>query len=160
MGESRPYMRHITRIAFILIVCVALTNGKIRTFVASAAESPHAYFNALVARSDHWKSYSLRSQAQMVEYRHPPERPMMVTYDPANDRDLHRQDAAKVVIDPFNDETYAHLAAPASGGATELVLTATSASMTAAMTSGRAMKICSEIVTIVRQSGQQIVDSR
>src|SRR5688572_1264248 len=153
MGESRPYMRHITRIAFILIVCVALTNGRIRTFVASAAEGPHAYFNALVARSDHWKSYSLRSQAQMVEYRHTPTRPMMVTYDPANDHDLHRQDAAKVVINPFIDEAYAQLAAPVSAGATEFALTASTVSMTSTLANFRSMKIGSEIVTVGRKSG-------
>lgn len=59
----------------------------------------HAYFEALRAHPAHWRSYSLRDQAQLNKYSqkkpavYPP-----VTYDPANDTYHTPQDAAKVVI--------------------------------------------------------------
>src|SRR5688572_7668481 len=77
-------------------------DGRFLTGAAAAAGDPHEYFNALVKRSDHWKSYSLRSADQMVAYRHSGARPMYVTYDPSNDSYPKRQDAAKVTIPEFD----------------------------------------------------------
>ena len=72
--------------------------------------SPHAYFDALVARADHWKSYSLRSAAQLARpidggYADSNSNPLMVTFAPNEDDDPHAQDAAKVVIPPFNGQS-------------------------------------------------------
>lgn len=64
----------------------------------TAVTDPHAYFNALVARSDHWRSYSLRDQAELLLYKNARSLPPSVTYDPGNDTYSLRQDAAKVVI--------------------------------------------------------------
>lgn len=74
--------------------------------VPAQTSSPHAYFDALVARADHWKSYSLRSAAQLARpkdggYANSNSGPLAVTYDPGQDDDAHAQDAAKVVIPPF-----------------------------------------------------------
>jgi hypothetical protein len=82
--------------------------------VAAESPDPHAYFNTLIARSDHWKSFSLRPKAgeprespyyekqllpqELGGYAQTKERPVTITYDPANDPDPRRQDAAKVVI--------------------------------------------------------------
>jgi hypothetical protein len=43
-------------------------------------------------------AYSLRDAAQVKEYAHSARRPQYVTYDPANDPDPRRQDAAKIAI--------------------------------------------------------------
>jgi hypothetical protein len=67
-----------------------------------AAGDAHAYFNALVARSDHWKSYSLRSHAQLMEYRAADSKPPSVTYDPSGDPYPYRQDAAKVLVPAYD----------------------------------------------------------
>jgi hypothetical protein len=82
-----------------------------------AQTSPHAYFEALVARADHWKSYSLRSAAQLARpadggYAASNSNPLVITYDPAGDDDLHAQDAAKVVIGPFALQSSTKLVAP------------------------------------------------
>jgi hypothetical protein len=70
--------------------------------VATVASEGNAYFEALVARADHWKSYSLRDTQQLnfknlggysVESSTSGAN-LWVTYDPT-------MDAAKVVIPPF-----------------------------------------------------------
>jgi hypothetical protein len=44
-------------------------------------------------------AFSLRDNAQLARFKHgPKDLPQRVTYDPANDRDPRRQDAAKVVL--------------------------------------------------------------
>ena len=53
--------------------------------------SAHAYFDGLVARPDHWKSWTLRDDAQLAALRAAPGQPPAVTYDPL-------VDAAKVPI--------------------------------------------------------------
>lgn len=58
--------------------------------------STHQYFDALVARPDHWKSYSLRDAAQIALYRGRTRAD--VTYQFSSDSDPRKQDAAKVVI--------------------------------------------------------------
>ncbi|HEY0872610.1 MAG TPA: hypothetical protein VGD94_03990 [Vicinamibacterales bacterium] len=63
----------------------------------------HAYYLTLAGRSDCLRAYSLRDAAQLQTpnnggFAHSNSRPLVVTYDPANDPDPRRQDAAKVVI--------------------------------------------------------------
>src|SRR5215216_1499274 len=77
----------------------------------------NAYFNALVGRTDHWKSWSLRSAAQVTWQSQggfiacsPTGCPdQLITYSPTTDRDAHAQDAAKVRVPPF-------LQVPGGGG--------------------------------------------
>jgi hypothetical protein len=64
--------------------------------------SPHEYFDALVARPDHWVSASLRDQA-WLDAHYKGDTSVVgkwITYDPANDADPDRQDAAKVTLPP------------------------------------------------------------
>jgi hypothetical protein len=71
--------------------------------VPPIASGDHAYFDALVARPDHWRSYSLRDPQQLDHpknggYAQSNSRALVVTYDPDHDTDPRRQDAAKVVV--------------------------------------------------------------
>lgn len=59
----------------------------------------HSYFDRLVARPDHWKSYSLRDAAQLDLYRHGWLKAQ--TYEPVNDTYHSPQDAAKITINPY-----------------------------------------------------------
>jgi hypothetical protein len=59
----------------------------------------HGYFNALVARPDHWKSFSLRDPAQLARYREGDV--LDITYSPTSDTYSSPQDAAKVVIPDY-----------------------------------------------------------
>lgn len=63
----------------------------------------HGYYLTLASRSDCLQAYSLRDAAQLQTpnnggFAHSNSRPLVVTYDPANDPDPRRQDAAKIVI--------------------------------------------------------------
>lgn len=63
--------------------------------------STHDHFNRLVASSKLHAAWSLRDQAQITPYMdqsNPAIKPWDVTYDPTNDMDPRRQDAAKVHI--------------------------------------------------------------
>ena len=64
-----------------------------------SGDGPHAYYDGLVARADHYRSYSLRDQAQLVAYGHVPrgEDPD-IDYIWPDDPDPRRQDAAKLVV--------------------------------------------------------------
>lgn len=69
----------------------------------AAAAGPHDYYLMLAARADCLRAYSLRDPAQLDYpknggFAHSNTRPLVVTYDPANDPDPRRQDAAKVVV--------------------------------------------------------------
>jgi hypothetical protein len=66
--------------------------------VTAQSTDPNAYFNALIKRSDYWKGWSLRDQAQLDLYKASRSSPPDVTYDYANDPDPRKQDAAKVLI--------------------------------------------------------------
>ena len=55
----------------------------------------YANFNTLVARADHWRSYSLRDQAHLTYYSAPNQD---INYVWPNDPDPRKQDAAKLVI--------------------------------------------------------------
>lgn len=84
------------------MACGPLTESRVGaqscTYVPPAAGN-HAYFDALVARSDHWKSYSLRDAKQIALYR--AGSTPWVDYLYATDPDPRRQDAAKIVIPEY-----------------------------------------------------------
>ncbi|MGV3515958.1 hypothetical protein [Luteitalea sp.] len=77
---------------------------------AQTSTGAHDYFNALVARGDHWRSYSFRDPAQLRTPRDgglasSNSGGLWVTYDPDNDLDPQRQDAAKAIIPAFTSMT-------------------------------------------------------
>lgn len=89
--------------AVVVVLGLAATSARTVQGVADSTSDPHAYFNALVERADHVVSYSLRDPAQVAfardgGYTLGSTEPRAVTYDPANDPDPRRQDAAKVLI--------------------------------------------------------------
>src|SRR5688572_4695718 len=106
--------RTIVIAASVVLFAFLAIDGRFLTRAAAAAGDPHEYFNTLVKRSDHWKSFSLRSAAQMQQYRHSTARPMYVTYDPENDPYPGRQDAAKVMVPEFDPTVFSQLAKPIS----------------------------------------------
>lgn len=90
----------------------------------------HGYFDALVARPDHWRSYSLRDDAMLLPreqggYTHSndPTRIPRVTYDPANDPDPRRQDAAKVIVPEGGNNLRNQVRLPLETGADGFLLT-------------------------------------
>ena len=151
--------KRVAASAFALIAGLLLATG-----LTTGAEDPQAYFNALVARGDHWKSFSLRPKVgepisspyyekqldypKNGGYANSNSAALMVTYDPAHDADLHRQDAAKVVIPAFANITT--LFAPVDGVQTTIQLTEASSSL---LSNARALKVDGEIMTVVRISG-------
>lgn len=72
------------------------------TFAVLTRPSPtggeHAYYESLIARSDLFKEYSLRSQAQLLLYKNASSLPAAVNYLYPSDPDPRQQDAAKAVI--------------------------------------------------------------
>ncbi len=91
--------------AIFLLLGVFVWEGRTARALAVPAD-PHAYFKNLVARSDHWKSYTLRSAAQMLSlakggYAYCNSCPQDITYSPSTDTDPHAQDAAKVALAAF-----------------------------------------------------------
>lgn len=125
----------------------------------SAQTDPNAYFNALAARPDVFRAYSLRDQAQLLQYRQSTGRGEWVTYDPANDPDPRRQDAAKVVIPPFDDRVFTSLVQPMTPDQTSLVVTASDSALNGAALRGRALKIDDEIVVVNNPSGVGFTNS-
>jgi hypothetical protein len=89
--------------ALCLLVCFVGVGGSALPAGAGAAADANAYFDALVARPDHFKSFSLRDTAQVLNLRAADSNPASITYDPEHDTYAQRQDAAKVVIPPFSD---------------------------------------------------------
>lgn len=70
--------------------------------MALAQTSPHAYYLMLASRSDCIRAYSLRDPLQLATpgqggFAHG-NRALAVTYDPLNDLDPRKQDAAKVIV--------------------------------------------------------------
>lgn len=59
----------------------------------------HPYFDWLTGHPKRYKAYSLRDQAQLVEYKNANSLPPAVNYLYPNDPDPRAQDAAKVVVD-------------------------------------------------------------
>jgi hypothetical protein len=82
----------------------------------------HGYFNSLVARSDHWKSYGLRNQAEIERYRKGNSADVNYLFL-SGDPDPRRQDAAKVVVADYGNLGGAVLAAPMSATDTVMVTT-------------------------------------
>lgn len=122
----------------------------------AAQEDPHAYFNALVARGDHWKSFSLRDPGQLDHpknggYANSNSVPLSVTYSPSTDPDPNRQDAAKLVIPAFSPSTT--LSAAIGPSDLFIPLTALNKSL---WSQGRAVKVGSEIMVVNRPSGTVI----
>jgi hypothetical protein len=158
-----PYMsRHHTWTAVALVVGAVLLAGR---HASLAAGDPHAYFKALVARSDFHKGYSLRPVAgqpvtsvdyasQLLQrnrggYASCNVCDLWITYDPASDSDPEAQDAAKVVIPAF----YWHnvkplLGAAVSSSATTLSITS-SGTLPSAFRSPHVIRIDDEIMAIV-----------
>jgi hypothetical protein len=68
------------------------------TGAQGGSQTSHAYFAALVGRPDCMAAYSLRDNAQLEQFKNSKKRPQRVSYDPANDPDPRRQDAAKIVV--------------------------------------------------------------
>jgi hypothetical protein len=64
----------------------------------AADAGPHDYFNELSVRADCVVAYSLRDDDQVFQYTQQKYQERNVIYDPANDPDPRRQDAAKVLI--------------------------------------------------------------
>lgn len=77
------------RCAWIVMVCLAAA-------ASAASAQPHAYFEGLRARPDHWTSYSLRDDAQLRRYAVSDSAEMFVTYDAG-------MDAARVLMPWFVD---------------------------------------------------------
>ena len=99
--------RVICSLASVLLLGLVAIDGRTPTLEAAAAtaDRAHAYFDALVARPEHWKSFSLRDQRQLETrenggYASCNKCPIDVTYAPGSDPDPRRQDAAKVLIGP------------------------------------------------------------
>jgi hypothetical protein len=76
----------------------AQTAGRCSSGAAAPSRGSHAYFEALAARPDCMAAFSLRDAAQLDQYTHSKRKPHYVTYDPANDPDPRRQDAAKIAV--------------------------------------------------------------
>jgi hypothetical protein len=117
----------------------------------------HDYFNALVARPDHWKSYSMRNPTQLdrpvnggYATSNNPDNLLWVTYNPAADFDPHRQDAAKVVIPSFLPVTTIVNAIGPTDTVIQLLTYSTSWNVAPKSEDiGRAAKIGSEIMIVV-----------
>ena len=95
--------RGVCSTACIVLLSFVVGEGQNAPAPPAGGAAPHAYFEQLVARPEHWKSYSLRDPRQLATrenggYANSNSRPLFVTYDPAGDPDPRRQDAAKVVI--------------------------------------------------------------
>ena len=82
--------------------------GDARTRSAVFAPESHAYYVQLASRPDCLQAYSLRNPQQLATrenggYSALNSRPPAVSYDPQNDSDPRRQDAAKIVIYPTSN---------------------------------------------------------
>src|SRR3989344_4970369 len=107
--HKHPSHRHVHWAVFITI-CFSVTNFLTNQIglvyqdypiERAQAAGEHDYFNSLISRPDHWKSYSLRSAAQLDQYRSGSQ--LTTTYSPSTDTYHSPQDAAKVEIPPYID---------------------------------------------------------
>lgn len=143
------------------MVKAAVATGVVAACVASVpaqqAVPPHAYFESLVSRADHWRSFSLRSAAQLARpkdggYANSNSGPLAVTYSPQTDPEPNKQDAAKVVIPPFQEEPVTKLASAVTSTALTLPMSDLGGDVTKVTTSfnakGRQIKIGNEIIII------------
>ena len=98
-------LRIFGSIALILSLSVLALEDRLVGATTSTVADAHAYFTSLQSRADMFKAYSLRDAAQLKSrldggFSQSGSVAPAVTYDPANDYDPNRQDAAKVVIPP------------------------------------------------------------
>jgi hypothetical protein len=129
------YMKRVTcSIAAIVLILAA---ASVRGPVSAATADPHAYFNSLLARSDYWKSYALRDDAELLSYRASKVKRAWVTYDAV-------LDAAKVLIPVFNPDAGTSITTALDRTATTL----TFANSVAGLNNLRALKIDDEIMVI------------
>lgn len=119
---------------------------------ASIPEGDHAYFETLIARADHWLSYSLRDNAQLATYSvGSAPKIQYVTYNPGSDTDPQAQDAAKVLMPWFIDAGLAQntatnvLTQGVETGDTTIYVSALNDSV---FVNGRSILIDSEIMTL------------
>lgn len=124
-------------VGFIVSLCLLASDA---LSLRAAAVGSHAYFDALVARPEHWKSYSLRSQAQLLQYKNSNSGAPWVNYVWPNDPDPRRQDAAKVVVPAFAGAVRSTLATAINATETVLLLNTWSSEFY----TGRALKMDSE----------------
>jgi hypothetical protein len=144
-----------TRFGHRVFAAAVLVGATVVALPAWQSSSPHSYFDALVSRNDHWKSYSLRSPAQLARpadrgYASSNSDPLMVTYAPSSDDDPHAQDAAKVVIPAFQPGPVTMLAAPIGPTSMTLPLSSLGGDVTKVTTSfnakGRQIRIGNEVI--------------
>src|SRR6185503_13810803 len=82
------------RVILLVALCfgaTALPAWRSGSVSAATGSDQHSYFDALMRRADVWRSTSFRNPAELGGNN-------WVTYDPNNDTDRHRQDAAKIVV--------------------------------------------------------------
>jgi hypothetical protein len=138
-----------------VVVLVASVVGLVP---AQTPVSPHAYFDALVARPDHWKSESLRDAARLFALRGGNQFPLTVSYAPATDTDPHAQDAAKAVIPAFTvgaTGSERRVVTPMDATVLEVQLDSNSNSFS----HGQKMLIESEVVIVSRLPGERFSDN-
>jgi hypothetical protein len=120
-----------------------------------ASTEANGYFKALVSRADHWLSYSLRDQAQLLQYKNANSLPPSVNYDAT-------ADAAKVVIPAFQtltagDGIEAQTVTAIGPDETFIPLSSFHSSV---WSHNRAMRLGNEIVKVVRPSGTVIENNK
>jgi hypothetical protein len=113
----------------------------------------HDYFNWLISRPEHWKSYSLRSQAQIDQYSGGDGSNPWVTYNPAADTHPTKQDAAKVVIPDFLPQTT--LTSAMDGSQTTISVESTSGWL-----DKRGLRVDNEVMRVVSVEGNTAVVTR
>src|SRR3989344_7289773 len=130
-NPRHPHVHWVTFLAICLMVGIFLTGQINKAYINFStvqtvhAAGPHDYFNSLVARSDHYKSYSLRNEAQIAQYRQGNNYDGWdVEYIYPTDPDPRRQDAAKVRINDFIWHGQAALTAPMSGNPADTLVKA------------------------------------
>jgi hypothetical protein len=136
----------------------------------AATIDPHAYFQALVSRSDVFKAYSLRPVAgqpitspyyanQLLArknggYAGCNSCDLWIRYEPDTDTDSHKQDAAKVVIPAFVDR--GHALGSAIGGGDNFAGGVTMLSVpnvTSGYQAPHTIRVDSELMTVVDPDG-------
>jgi hypothetical protein len=141
------------RISVVFVLGVAAIGGH---GLGAASTGSNAYFEALISRSEAWRSYSLREQGQLDRLRANPSSPVQwVTYDPT-------LDAAKVTIPDFasivmNPANAASVATALSATDTSVVIriegmnaAQVDSYISGALPNGISLKIDQEIVTVQR----------
>ena len=137
---------------------VGLVASVVGLVPAQTPVSPHAYFESLVARPDHWKSESLRDAARLFALRGGNQFPLTASYSPATDTDPHAQDAAKFVIPAFTVGAVGSertTVAPIDAAVLEVQLDGGSNSFS----HGQKMQLGDEVVIVSRLPGERFSDN-